>query len=249
MLYLPKTVIPRTTNNHKALPPIAFFGIHGIGQTPEPYIRTLGANPQLFLRKADQINCCKIVYRYDINAPPKRCLPQLVFASGVGLRTWSTAMTWYMDGNFAMARKEFKQIFVRVVLGQVPVSASYALLPSKRSTAYREMLRTLRTECMGQKGILKAFNTIFGGQVSMWMSYVYGQFFLHLDWFRIQIKQMWSNLLILKFIVFHWRLQSQIGIDVYLRRNVWGTVKLYNNDLISLIQVAVDFGTPISSPI
>ncbi len=91
-------------------------------------------------------------------------------------------MTWYMDGNFAMALKQFKQVFVvRIVLGQVRVSAVYALLPSKRSSAYREMLRTLRTECMDQqlvpmvqnvvtdfeKGILKAVNTIFVEHISL----------------------------------------------------------------------------------
>ncbi len=70
---------------------------------------------------------------------------------------------------------------VRVVLGQVPVSAAYVLLPSKRSSAYREMLRALRTECLDQqlvpmvqnvvtdfeKVILKAVNTIFGEHISL----------------------------------------------------------------------------------
>ncbi len=80
-----------------------------------------------------------------------------------------------------MAPKQFKQVFVvRVVLGQVPVSA-YVLLPSKRSSAYREMLRALRMECLDQqlvpmvqnvvtdfeKGILKAVNTIFGEHISL----------------------------------------------------------------------------------
>ncbi len=61
-------------------------------------------------------------------------LLNVVFASDEGLRTLSSTMTWYMDGNFAMAPKQFKQVFVvTVVLGQVPVSAAYALLPSKRS--------------------------------------------------------------------------------------------------------------------
>ncbi len=87
-----------------------------------------------------------------------------------------------MDGNFAMAPKQFKQEFVvRVVLGQVPVSAAYALLPLKRSSAYCEMPRALRTECLDQqlvpmvqnivtdfeKGILKAVNTIFGEHISL----------------------------------------------------------------------------------
>ncbi len=84
---------------------------------------------------------------YDNNVPPERRL--LLFAADEGLRTLSSAMTLYMDGKFVMAPKQFKQVFVvRVVLGQVPVSAAYALLPSKRSSAYREMLRTLRTECL-----------------------------------------------------------------------------------------------------
>ncbi len=89
-------------------------------------------------------------------------------------------MTWYMDSNFAMAPQHLKQVFVvRIVLGQVPVSAAYALLPSKCSTAYREMLWPLRTECLDQqlvpmvqnvvtdfeKGILKAVNTICGEHI------------------------------------------------------------------------------------
>ncbi len=48
---LPKeSVIKRTINNHKAIPPIELIGVNGIGQIPETYSRTLGANPQLFLR-------------------------------------------------------------------------------------------------------------------------------------------------------------------------------------------------------
>ncbi len=48
---LPKeSVIKRTINNHKALPPIELVGVNGIGQIPETYSRTLCANPQLFLR-------------------------------------------------------------------------------------------------------------------------------------------------------------------------------------------------------
>ncbi len=87
-----------------------------------------------------------------------------------------------MDSNFAMAPQQLKQVFVvRIVLGQVPVSAAYALLPSKHSSAYREMLRALRTECFDhqlvpivqyvvtdfEKGILKARNTIFCDHVSL----------------------------------------------------------------------------------
>ncbi len=81
-----------------------------------------------------------------------------------------------------MAPKQFKKVFVvRVVLGQVPVSAAYVLLPSKRSSVYPEMLRALRAECLDQqlvpmvqnvvtvfeKGILKAVNTIFGEHISL----------------------------------------------------------------------------------
>ncbi len=59
-----------------------------------------------------------------------------MFASDEGLHTLSSAMTWYMDGNCAMAPKQFKHVFVvRIVLGQVTVSVAYALLPSKRSSA------------------------------------------------------------------------------------------------------------------
>ncbi len=105
-----------------------------------------------------------------------------MFAFDKGLRALSSAMAWYMDGNFAMAPKQFKQVFVeRAILGRVPVSAAYALLPSKRSSAYREMLRALRTECFDQqlvpvvqnvvtdfeKEILKAVNAIFGKHISL----------------------------------------------------------------------------------
>ncbi len=48
---LPKeSVIKRTINNHKALPPIELVGVNGMVQIPETYSRTLGANPQLFLK-------------------------------------------------------------------------------------------------------------------------------------------------------------------------------------------------------
>ncbi len=48
---LPKeSVIERTVNNHKALPPIELVGINDVGQIPETYSRTLGANPQMCLR-------------------------------------------------------------------------------------------------------------------------------------------------------------------------------------------------------
>ncbi len=73
-----------------------------------------------------------------------------MFASDEGLRTLPSVMTWYMDGNFAMASKLFKPLFVvRIVLGLVSVSAAYALLPSKHSSAYREMFWALRTVCFG----------------------------------------------------------------------------------------------------
>ncbi len=99
-----------------------------------------------------------------------------MFASGEELRTLSSAMTWYMN-----AKAIQPGIRCRVVLGQVPVSAAYARLPSKRSSAYCEMLRALRTECLDQqlvpmvqnvvtdfeKGILKAVNTIFGEHISL----------------------------------------------------------------------------------
>ncbi len=64
---------------------------------------------------------------------------------------------------------------VRIVLGQVPLSAAYALLLSKRSSVCREMLWALRTECFDQQlvpvvqnivadfeeVILKSVDTIF----------------------------------------------------------------------------------------
>ncbi len=89
-----------------------------------------------------------------------------------------------------MAPKQFKPVLVvRVVLGQVPVSAADVLLPSKRSSAYREMLRALRMECLDQqlvpmvqnvvtdfeKGTLKAVNTIFGEHVSLRGSFFHFQ--------------------------------------------------------------------------
>ncbi len=48
---LPKESVTKCTiNNHKAPPPIELVGVNGIGQIPETYSRTLGANQQLFLR-------------------------------------------------------------------------------------------------------------------------------------------------------------------------------------------------------
>ncbi len=45
-----ESVIKRSINNHNALHSIELVGVNGIGQIPETYSRTLGANPQLFLR-------------------------------------------------------------------------------------------------------------------------------------------------------------------------------------------------------
>ncbi len=99
-----------------------------------------------------------------------------VVYSVFALSSLSSAITWYMGGNFAMAPKQFKQVFVvRIVLGHVSVSVAYDLLPSKHSSAYREMFWALRTVCFDQqlvpavqnfvtdceKGILKAVNAIF----------------------------------------------------------------------------------------
>ncbi len=138
--FFPKeSMIKRTINNHKAIPPIELVGMTAIGQLPESHSRTLGENPQLFLKLADWTNFCNTVYRKDNNAPLE-CRP-LVFASQVELRTLSFTMTCYMDGKFVIAPKQLKQVFiVRVVLSQVPVAAAYALLPPKRSLAYRECL-------------------------------------------------------------------------------------------------------------
>ncbi len=45
---LPKeSVIKRTVNNHKALPPIELVGVNAKGQIPKTYSRPLGTNPQL----------------------------------------------------------------------------------------------------------------------------------------------------------------------------------------------------------
>jgi len=56
----------------------------------------------------------------------------VVFASPPALRTLSTADTWFMDGNFAMAPPGFLQLYViRVPLGSTTVGLAYALLQRK----------------------------------------------------------------------------------------------------------------------
>lgn len=72
----------------------------------------------------------------------------VVFASPPALRTLSTADTWFMDGNFAMAPPGFLQLYViRVPLGSTTVGIAYALLQRKTQDTYEELLRALLDKC------------------------------------------------------------------------------------------------------
>ncbi|KAK2161312.1 hypothetical protein LSH36_119g13033 [Paralvinella palmiformis] len=59
----------------------------------------------------------------------------IVFGASDALKHLSTANTWYMDGNRAVAPRGFCQLYIiRCLLGNTVVSAIYALL--KRVTRY-----------------------------------------------------------------------------------------------------------------
>ena len=64
----------------------------------------------------------------------------LVFASEEGLRLLARSHQWHMDGNFKMAPKFSKQVYViRVPFGESAVSCVYAILPGKKQTIYEEL--------------------------------------------------------------------------------------------------------------
>lgn len=47
-----------------------------------------------------------------------------------------------MDGNFAMAPKQFEQVYViRVPIGETAVTVAYCLLEKKDEETYKEMLQ------------------------------------------------------------------------------------------------------------
>ena len=72
----------------------------------------------------------------------------VVFASPPALRTLSTANTWFMDGNFAMAPPGFLQLYViRVPLGSTTIGVTYALLQRKTQDTYEELFQALLDKC------------------------------------------------------------------------------------------------------
>lgn len=64
----------------------------------------------------------------------------LLFATNQQLEWLCRAETIFMDGNFGMSPKTFKQIyFFRVRRYEVPVTVGYALLPNKSRAAYESL--------------------------------------------------------------------------------------------------------------
>jgi len=105
----------------------------------------------------------------------------LLFACPAGLRALSRGNTLFMDGNFSMAPKPFKQLYVmRTVVNHVSVTIGYALLSSKKATIYTATFRQLllRSQQLGivstirfvmtdfEDGAMRAATNVFGEHVT-----------------------------------------------------------------------------------
>lgn len=83
---------------------------------------------------------------YDNGSSDNRII---VFGTDAGLNLLAENDTWYMDGTFGTSPPQFEQLFViRVHVGEIPVSAVYALLPSKCQSVYEECLNGLLDACL-----------------------------------------------------------------------------------------------------
>ena len=72
----------------------------------------------------------------------------IIFATATGLQYLGTAKKWFMDGNFSMSPRIFKQIYViRVPFSSSSITVAYALPERKTKETYAEMLEVLCTTC------------------------------------------------------------------------------------------------------
>lgn len=97
------------------------------------WARTADAVPQNFMVHDNQNNGQRLI----------------MFCSPQCLQTLSAAHTWYMDGNFRIAPREFSQLYIiRAELGENAVTVAYALLQTKSQQCYTEMLEELCNSCI-----------------------------------------------------------------------------------------------------
>ncbi|XP_064474671.1 uncharacterized protein LOC135388795 [Ornithodoros turicata] len=104
----------------------------------------------------------------------------VVFAAVSGLRLLSESTLWFMDGNFDVAPKLFKQLyFILVPLGDSAVSVVYAFMTSKTQEAYEELFQAVVDACSAQgmmpspdvvitdfeKGAMNAVKAILGEEL------------------------------------------------------------------------------------
>jgi len=72
----------------------------------------------------------------------------IVFATDTTLRQLASSDCWLMDGNFAMAPKIFKQLYViRTPLADSAVTCAYALLGGKSQLVYETMFNGINDKC------------------------------------------------------------------------------------------------------
>ena len=132
---------------------------------PDEYKVTDGLNPEPFLL-------------YDNGPGPHSRI--IAFATQGGVERFAGADTGFVDGNFKLAPKGFKQAyFIRVPYEQSSVTCVYAFLQNKTTAVYAELFDALIQKCeeMGlrvkiktivsdfEKGVLKAVRRTFGCDV------------------------------------------------------------------------------------
>ena len=72
----------------------------------------------------------------------------IIFAIDTGLQHLGTTKKWFMDGNFSVSPRIFKQIYViSVPFSSSSITVVYALLERKTKETYAEMLEVLCTAC------------------------------------------------------------------------------------------------------
>ncbi|XP_076051605.1 uncharacterized protein LOC143031528 [Oratosquilla oratoria] len=99
-----------------------------------------------------------------------------------GIERLGSAQELFMDGNFAMAPKQFEQVYViRVPIGETAVTVAYCLLEKKDEETYKEMLQIILDECERkdifpqpeivmadfEKAVHNAVGEVFDGEVHM----------------------------------------------------------------------------------
>jgi len=72
----------------------------------------------------------------------------VIFATDEGLQHLSNSSTWYMDGNFGLAPKEFLQLYVvRVKVQKTFLTSIFCLLKSKSQNTHGKMLTKILEKC------------------------------------------------------------------------------------------------------